>query len=192
VHVRNTKISRIPSALAAVVAAAAAVGAAVAGPGAAAAVDCWLPPVRGHVVDPFRPPACPWCPGNRGLEYRIGTDVDVHAVDDGVVTFAGAVAGTRYVVVATAGGERVTYGRLDDVDVEAGDEVRAGRRVGTASGVFFLGLRDGESYLDPAPRLGRLVFRPRLVPLDGSAARAAAPPTLRCPADDRGGATTKP
>ena len=33
------------------------------------AATCWEPPVTAPMVDPYRPPACPWCPGNRGLTF---------------------------------------------------------------------------------------------------------------------------
>ncbi len=146
----------------------------------AAGSSCWPPPVRGRVVDPFRPPACPWCPGNRGIEYAVATDVPVTAVAAGTVTFAGTVAGVRYVVVAVGDGRRVTYGRLADITVAVDADVRAGQLVGRASGDFFFGLRDGDHYVDPAPHLGELVARPRLVPVDGTPRRPAPPGTLRC------------
>ena len=42
----------------------------VSGGGAGAALrPCWWPPVSAPVIDPYREPACRWCPGNRGLEY---------------------------------------------------------------------------------------------------------------------------
>ena len=42
---------------------------------AADAAPCWFPPVTGTVTDPYREPPCPWCAGNRGLDYRVGGDV---------------------------------------------------------------------------------------------------------------------
>lgn len=72
---------------------------------------CWREPVIGVVVDPFRPPPCPWCAGNRGLEYRTAPGGRVRSVAAGTVAFSGAVAGTRYVVVTLASGWKVTYGR---------------------------------------------------------------------------------
>ncbi len=63
----------------------------------------------------------------------------------------------------------------------AGDVVAARSVVGTTDGHFHFGLRDGDVYLDPAPYLGRLVGRPRLVPTDGTAARPAPPhAAMRC------------
>lgn len=147
---------------------------------AAEAAPCWQPPVAGTVTDPFREPPCPYCAGHRGLEYRVGVRVPVRAVESGTVSWAGSIAGTRYVVMLLANGWRVTYGQLDSASVSAGDVVLAGRQVGVASGSVYFGLRDGERYIDPAPHLGRLVGRPRLIPVDGSQARPAPPAHARC------------
>ena len=154
--------------------------AAVVAPAETAAGPCWSPPAAGRVVDGFRPPPCPWCPGNRGLEYQVGTDTRVVAVETGRVTFSGAVAGTRYVVVAGASGRLVTYGRLRSIAVRAGRAVPAGTTIGTASGEFYFGVRVDGTYVDPAPLLGEPVGRRRLVPLDGGRPRPAPPPTVRC------------
>ena len=148
---------------------------------AAAAESCWRPPVEGTIVDPFRPPACRWCAGNRGIEYRVHPGSTVRAVAGGEVTHAGPVAGRLYVVVRHADGRRVTYGFLDDATVSRGQRVARGQPIGTTTDAFHLGLRgtDG-TYVDPAPLLGELRGRPRLVPIDGSRARAAPSPVLRC------------
>ena len=143
---------------------------------------CLRPPVVAPVVDPFREPACEWCPGNRGLQYGAPPGSPVRAVAAGTVSFAGVVAGTRYVVVDhDVGGLRATYGRLASTRLALGDVVAAGAVVGAVGdGGLHFGLRRGDTYLDPAPLLGRLVERPRLVPTDGTPRRAAPPPRLRC------------
>jgi murein DD-endopeptidase MepM/ murein hydrolase activator NlpD len=146
----------------------------------AAAEPCWRPPVTGVVTDPFREPPCPYCAGNRGLEYRVGWRVAVRAVASGTVSWAGSIAGTRYVVVRHVDGWRATYGRLDAALLETGDVVRAGAAVGVASGRLFFGLRQGDRYIDPAPFLAELRGRPRLVPIDGRPARPAPPPRWLC------------
>ncbi|MEL6891482.1 MAG: M23 family metallopeptidase [Actinomycetota bacterium] len=149
-------------------------------PPAAAAAPCWLPPVPGEVIDPFREPPCPYCAGNRGIEYRVAAGTAVRAVATGVVTFSGPVAGVGYVVVRHGDGRRITYGRLAARTVDRGDRVIARMVVGRTTDRFHLGVRVGERYVDPAPMLGRLVGRPRLVPVDGTAARRPPPPRLRC------------
>jgi murein DD-endopeptidase MepM/ murein hydrolase activator NlpD len=146
----------------------------------AAAGACWLPPVEAPVVDPFRLPPCSWCAGNRGLEYGTPPGTVVHAVASGEVTFSGTVAGERYVVVRHADGRRATYGGLASASLRVGDAVTARAVVGITAAHLHFGLRDGDTYVDPAPMLGRLVGRTRLVPDDGTAPRAAPPPRLRC------------
>jgi murein DD-endopeptidase MepM/ murein hydrolase activator NlpD len=143
---------------------------------------CYLPPVASAVVDPFRAPACTFCPGNRGLEYRPPTGTRVVAAASGAVTFSGLVAGVRYVVVDQTDGRTATYGRLAVARVALGAPVKAGDVVGTTTDRFFFGLREGDRYVDPAPFLRSPRYRPRLVPLDGSAPRPAPPPTMHCAA----------
>ena len=149
-------------------------------PPSGGASACWAPPVAGRVADPFRAPACRWCAGNRGIEYAVRAGTTVRAVATGVVTYSGAVAGTRYVVIDIGAGRRVTYGRLSSTRVRRGDRVVARTPVGTASGTLFFGLRIHGVYTDPAPFFGVLVGRPRLIPSDGGRPRPAPPPSFRC------------
>lgn len=153
---------------------------AVVSPGPAVAAPCWLPPVVGRVADPFREPPCPYCAGNRGIDYVVGSNAVVWAVAGGRVTWSGAVAGTRYVVVQHTNGWRATYGQLTSTSLSTGDSVVSRARIGRASGSFYFGLRSGQTYIDPAPYLGRVVGRPRLVPTDGTAPLPAPRPRLRC------------
>jgi murein DD-endopeptidase MepM/ murein hydrolase activator NlpD len=149
-------------------------------PAVAQPTPCWRPPAAGVIIDPFRAPACVWCAGNRGIEYQVPEATTVRATSSGTVIFAGDVAGTIYVVVRLPNGWRTTYGRLDTVSVEPGDVVVAGSRLGATAGELFFGLRIGEDYVDPAPYIGAVVGRARLVPVDGTAARPAPPPKVRC------------
>jgi len=142
---------------------------------------CLFPPTSAAVRDPFRAPDCPYCAGNRGIEYAPTAGSAVLAPAAGTVTFSGVVAGVRYVVVDIGGGYRVTAGRLASAAVRAGDRVAAGQVIATTTESFFLGLRSGETYLDPAPFLASLVPRPQLVPLDGSHRRPPRPARLACP-----------
>jgi murein DD-endopeptidase MepM/ murein hydrolase activator NlpD len=159
----------------------AAVVTALAPAGFVQAAPCWSPPVTASITDHFREPACAWCPGNRGIEYGTAGGEPVLAVASGVVTFAGRVAGTRYVVVRHADGRRVTYGNLAETALAEGDVVTRGSVVGRAAGRFHLGLRDGDRYIDPAPFIGALRGVVRLIPADGSTPAPAPPPRLRCP-----------
>jgi murein DD-endopeptidase MepM/ murein hydrolase activator NlpD len=150
---------------------------------AAVAAPCWRPPVTGIVTDPFRAPACPFCAGNRGLEYTVGANAQVRAVAAGFVTWAGSIAGTSYVVVRHANGWRTTYGQLSASWLRTGDNIAPRSLIGTASASFYFGLRVGEEYRDPAPHLARRIGRPRLIPVDGSAARQPPRPRWRCTAE---------
>jgi murein DD-endopeptidase MepM/ murein hydrolase activator NlpD len=146
------------------------------------APSCLLPPVTAPITDPFRTPGCVWCPGNRGLQYDVAAGTPVRAAAAGTVTFRGPVAGTFYLVIEHADGLRATYGELATSPLGTGDMVAAGAVVGRSAGGLHFGLRRGDEYLDPQPLLGQLVQRARLVPTDGTPARPAPPPRLRCPA----------
>jgi murein DD-endopeptidase MepM/ murein hydrolase activator NlpD len=149
-------------------------------PALAGGPPCLLPPVSGTVTDPFRSPDCTYCAGNRGLEIATSAGSAVVAAAAGTVSFAGLVAGTRYVVVDHGGGYRTTYGKLRSAAVGVGDRVSAGQTVGSASSVTFFGLRLGDTYLDPAPHLAVAEPRPQLVPLDGTNRRAPLSPRVSC------------
>ena len=141
---------------------------------------CWYPPVAAATVgDPFRQPACRWCAGNRGIDYVTAPGSEIRSVATGTVTYSGSVAGTQYLVVDIGGGRRVTYGGLAERRFRRGDVVAVGRIVATTSATFHLGVRQGDEYVDPAPFIGRLVGRVRLVPSNGE----PGPPSrtvLRC------------
>jgi hypothetical protein len=143
---------------------------------------CLLAPGRGEIVDPFRAPMCPWCPGNRGLEYATAPGGAVVAGGDGVVTFAGSVAGVRYVVVEHPWGLRTTYGRVAVISTASGRAVSAGTPIAVAADRTFFGLRNGDRYLDPAPYLATTRRRPRLVPTDGRHRRPDRSAITTCPA----------
>lgn len=152
---------------------------ALAAPASVAASTCWLPPVDAPVSDPFRAPRCPYCAGNRGIEYATAPGVPVRSVAAGRVSFSGMVAGTGYVVVELPSGRRLTYGNVVSA-LRVGDVAVAGSRIGLTAGPLHFGLRDGERYLDPTPFLGELRYRARLVPTDGSPGNDPGEPSLRC------------
>ncbi|PIE32787.1 MAG: peptidase [Ilumatobacter coccineus] len=158
--------------------------AALATPTAPGPSPCWRPPVDAVVVDPFRPPTCPWCPGNRGIEYATPAGTPIHAVASGTVSFSGTVAGTTYVVVALADGKRITYGNLADPLVSRGERVVTGQGLGRTAGRFHFGVRLGDHYLDPDRFLGVPRYRVRLLPIDGSRPVSTPSPRWVCP-DER-------
>lgn len=133
---------------------------------AAAGPPPYVPPVEAEVLDPFRPPATRYGPGNRGLEYDTEPGTVVAVVADGAVTFAGSVAGSRHVTVAHADGVRTTYSFLATVEVVVGQRLRQGDRVGTTAGALHLGARRGDAYFDPASLFVAGLPRVHLVPFD--------------------------
>ena len=141
---------------------------------------CYPPPLNAVVIDPFRAPACAQCAGNRGLEYATAQATAVSAVAPGTVSFSGSVAGTVYVVVSQDDGFRATYGRLSVAVVTGGERVASGTVVGRTTQQFYFGVRFGQVYVDPAPLLGVVHYRARLVPIDGEARRPAPAASLSC------------
>lgn len=105
----------------------------------------------------------------------------VGAAGNGVVAFAGQVAGSLYVSVDHPDGVRTTYGWLSSLEVRAGDPVARGDALG-ASGLghpgvgpahLHLGARFAGEYLDPMLLLegGGVVGLIHLAPLPEEAMR---------------------
>lgn len=138
----------------------------VVGPSAGAAAVHYEPPVDGVIIDGFRPPATPYGPGNRGVDYATAPGAPVWAAAAGEVVFAGLVGGARHVSVRHADGLRTSYSFMATVTVAPGRRVAAHEVIGTSSGVLHFGVRAGETYLDPtavlagAPAEVRLVAEP--------------------------------
>jgi murein DD-endopeptidase MepM/ murein hydrolase activator NlpD len=89
----------------------------------------------------------------------VGTPV--LAANDGVVAFAGPVAGRLFVSIDHADGIRTTYSFLSFVSVRKGQSVRRGDRVGDSGAGdgsspephLHFGARIGDDYIDPEPLL---------------------------------------
>jgi hypothetical protein len=136
----------------------------------------WLPPVDGAVVRPFQAPAFAYGPGHRGIDVAAAPGTPVRAAGDGVVSFAGSVAGSLHVVVAHDGDLRTTYAFLAGANVRTGERVARGQIVGVVGGAgpehdpgaLHFGLRLGDRYLDPQRLFGAcdLTQLVRLVPVD--------------------------
>ena len=110
----------------------------------------YQPPVSGPVVDGWRPPPGPYGAGNRGVDYGVTVGETIGATADGVVSFAGSVAGTKWVVIRHADGRRSSLGPLASVVTGAGSVVAAGRPVGTAATTaIHWGVREADVYVDP-------------------------------------------
>ena len=156
---------------------------------AAARGPGWRWPLAGTpvVATPFRPPATRYGAGHRGVDLTADPDTPVLAAGDGVVGFAGMLAG-RGVVTVVHGALRTTYEPVEP-GVSVGQVVRAGDALGTlaaghtgcpvATACLHWGLRRGEDYLDPFSLLRQQ--RSRLlpvwgVPLPGQARALGSPP----------------
>jgi murein DD-endopeptidase MepM/ murein hydrolase activator NlpD len=141
-------------------------------PSPAGAAKQWDWPLKpAQLSSGFDRPAQNWLPGHRGVDL-IGQSGDkVLAAGNGVVTFAGLVAG-KGVVVIKHGKLRTTYEPVT-ASVTVGSRVRVGDVIGTLSpgeshcstrttvGCLHWGLLRGEKYLNP---LSLVQKRVRLLP----------------------------
>jgi murein DD-endopeptidase MepM/ murein hydrolase activator NlpD len=125
----------------------------------AAAVGLWWAPLAGElaVTRPFDPPPDPFAAGHRGADLAGAAVSPVLAAGDGMVVFAGMVAGRPLVSIEHPDGLRTTYEPVDP-SVAAGQQVLRGSPIGTLVGghtgcpveaCLHWGLRRGETYLDP-------------------------------------------
>lgn len=111
------------------------------------------------VTRPFDAPDGRYGPGHRGADLAAASHQAVLAAGDGVVVFAGPVAGRGVISIDHHGGLRTTYEPVSPV-VSAGQYVHRGQRVGTVAAghtgcpqqaCLHWGVRRGEEYLDPLP-----------------------------------------
>ncbi|MFD1814305.1 M23 family metallopeptidase [Rhodococcus gannanensis] len=146
----------------------------LAGP-ADAATSGFVWPLRPRpvVLTPFDPPARDWLPGHRGVDLAGVAGRSVLAAGDGVVAFAGVVAGKPVVSIDHQGGLRTTYEPVE-AEVRAGARVSAGSRIGTLvdghedcpTACLHWGVRRGrDEYLDPLALVRAMPVR--LKPLHG-------------------------
>ncbi len=114
-------------------------------------------PVDGPVVRAFAPQGR--FGGHWGVDLTVAVGTPVAAADDGVVTFAGDVAGVASVTVNHGGGLRTSYSYLSAVDVTMGDSVLRGGLIGHSGvdhglAVLHFSVRVGDRYVDPVLLLG--------------------------------------
>ncbi|GAA2025348.1 hypothetical protein GCM10009819_05470 [Agromyces tropicus] len=140
----------------------------------AEAVAAWTWPVGPPVLitEPFRAPATPYGPGHRGIDLLAASGSVVVAPADGVVSFAGSVAGRGVLSIDHGDGvmssiEPVAAG------VAAGDPVLQGGPVATVAGgghcdarCVHFGVRVHGAYVSPLRWLGG-VPRAVLLPMGG-------------------------
>jgi murein DD-endopeptidase MepM/ murein hydrolase activator NlpD len=141
-------------------------------PANASSAGTWAWPTGSRVVlRPFQAPANDYGPGHRGLDVEATIGGPVLAPADGVVAFAGSVAGRGVVTIDHGGGLVST---LDSVTptMAAGHVVSRGQPVGVAAvghcpasaPCLHLGARLDDRYVDPRPYLGAPTW-PVLLPV---------------------------
>lgn len=122
--------------------------------------------IRG-VTRGFSPPPQPWLPGHRGVDLAGNPGSPVFAADDGIVAFAGVVAGTPIISIDHTDGIRTTYQPITAF-FSAGTAVVRGQTIGTLSvdnnhsGALHWGARPGgkeDVYIDPLSLLDTPVIR---------------------------------
>ncbi len=105
------------------------------------------------IIDYFRAPKCEQCSGNRGIELQLKTGEPIFAVADGVISFRGEVNRTKYLVLLTTNNRRITYGKVAEIKVRAGDRVVAGQQIAKSGPKLYFGIREFlggvAQYLDP-------------------------------------------
>jgi murein DD-endopeptidase MepM/ murein hydrolase activator NlpD len=132
----------------------------------------WTAPLGNVLVRrPFEAPLHAYGPGHRGVDLEAAAGGPVLAAGDGVVAFAGMVAGRPVVSIDHADGLRTTYEPVDP-SVGAGQSVPRGSPIGSlvaghpgcgVEACLHWGLRRGQIYLDPLTLL--LPPRIRLLPM---------------------------
>jgi murein DD-endopeptidase MepM/ murein hydrolase activator NlpD len=133
-------------------------------------------PVQGPVIRAFDPPDTAYGSGHRGIDIAAPVGTAIRAPADGVVAFAGPVAGGLFVSIDHPDGVRTTYSWLSAASVPVGVGVRRGDILGrTGQGHaglepphLHLGARYGGAYIDPMLLLARgsLVGLIHLAPLE--------------------------
>jgi len=117
-------------------------------------------PLLGDVTRGFDPPEQDWLPGHRGVDILGTPGRTIVAAMDGVVSFAGMVAGRP--VVSVRHGELTTTYEPVEPSVSRGDRVLAGGAIGVllaghpcpGEACLHWGLKEGDTYLDPLSLLG--------------------------------------
>ena len=130
------------------------------------------PPAR--VVARFDPPRSTYAPGHRGVDLAVSPARRVRAAADGVVRFAGSVAGRGLVVLLHADGITTEYEPVRPT-VSVGAKVARGAVIGRVLGrhrdcardrCLHWAARRGTTYLDPLSLVAAL-GPVRLIPWKG-------------------------
>jgi murein DD-endopeptidase MepM/ murein hydrolase activator NlpD len=135
-------------------------------------------PVDGPVIRGFDAAETPYGPGHRGIDIAASPGTAVRAAADGIVAFAGRIAGAFYVSVDHPDGVRTTYSWLETISVRRGQDVLRGVSLGTTGAGhpgtepphLHFGARLADRYVDPMLLLARpsVAGLIRLAPLEGA------------------------
>lgn len=127
----------------------------------------------------FDPPAQPWLPGHRGVDLATEPGESVMAAGEGVIAYAGPLAGRGVVSIVHPGGLRTTYEPVL-AEVAVGMVVRRGQVIATVDrwpvghpacpvgSCLHWGARLGSRYIDPLSLLERPKVRLLPGPVAGS------------------------
>lgn len=120
----------------------------------------WPLAPRPAVLAPFVAPQSTYGSGHRGIDLAATQGQSVRAVDAGVVTHVGVIAGRGTVSITHASGLRSTYEPVAGA-VSTGDAVAEGQMIGSILGrshcggsCLHLGALLVAAYVDPRPLLG--------------------------------------
>ncbi|MEO6018680.1 MAG: M23 family metallopeptidase [Knoellia sp.] len=120
----------------------------------------WPSSPRPGVLAPYVAPRSTYGAGHRGIDLAAAQGQEVLAVDAGVVTHVGVIAGRGTVTVTHRSGLRSTYEPVRGA-VATGSMVAEGHVIGTVEGrthcggaCLHLGALRGSGYVDPRPLFG--------------------------------------
>jgi peptidase M23-like protein len=143
-------------------------------------------PVRGPVLRGFSEPPTPYGSGHRGIDIGAAFGTDLRAADEGVVAFAGWVAGSLFISIDHPDGVRTTYSWLSAITVHKGEVVTRSQAIGAtghghpevSTPHLHFGARVGATYIDPMLLLerGSVVGLIHLAPLEGWSPQGARAP----------------
>ncbi len=129
----------------------------------------WPSGEESQILRPYAPTEVRWGAGHRGVDLELPAGDHVVAAGDGVVAFAGMVAGRPVISIDHADGIRTTYEPVAP-SVSRDEQVAVGQIIGTLlaghepHGGLHWGARIGADYIDPLSLLASRTVR--LYPLE--------------------------
>jgi murein DD-endopeptidase MepM/ murein hydrolase activator NlpD len=114
-------------------------------------------PLRGRILRGYEPPPSRYESGHRGIDIAAPFGTTITAPKEGVVAFAGWVAGALFISIDHPDGIRTTYSWLSETFVQKGQAVTRGSSIGRSGHGhadvpephLHFGARVGSDYLDP-------------------------------------------